>query len=152
MINNHLPKSNGLQLACDMASRFWISHFRGKSATPPPWSHQHTQQTLSGKFVNCYNIQRQARFELPVSDSSVELWSHSLRKPSGASLWHFVIYSQSHVDSEPITQPRPPLFCVDSIIPHLSSRSLAIHQPFQLGNHWPKRMFFFGDNHYKLMF
>lgn len=106
----------------------------------------------SGKFVNCYNIQRQARFELPVSDSSVELQSHSLRKPSGASLWHFVIYSQSQAESEPITQPRLPLFCVDSIIPHLSSRSLAIHQPFQFGNHWPKRMFFFGDNHYKLMF
>lgn len=116
-----------------------------KGVTSTPTRH-------SGKFVNCYNIKRQARFKLPGSDSSVEFWSHSLHKPSGASLWHFVIYSQSQVELEPITHRCPPLFSMDSVIPHLSSHSLAIHQPFQFGDHLPKCMFLFGDYHYKLMF
>ena len=116
----------------------------GKGATSTP-------NRRSGKFVNCYNIKRQARFELPGPDSSAEFWSHSLRKPSGASLWHFVIYSQPQVESEPIIHRCPPLFSTDSIIPHLSSHSLAIYQPFQFGDHLPKCMFLFGDYHYKLM-
>lgn len=115
-------------------------------------SHWYTQWTLSGKFVNCSNVKRQARFELPGSDSSVEFWSHSLHKPPGASLWHCVTDSQSQEELEPITQARPARFSMDSTIPHLSSRSLTSHQPFQSGNHVPKWMLSFGDYHYKLTF
>lgn len=152
MINNYLPESSGFRPACDMASRFWISHFRGSLPLPP----QGATSIPSRRFWQVRELLQHSKAG-PVwitssPRASVEFRSHCYAKPSGASLWHFVIYSQSQAESEPITQPRLPLFCMDSIIPHLSSRSLAIHQPFQFGNHWPKRMFFFGDNHYKLMF
>lgn len=150
MSNNHLPGSSGLQPGCDMVSKFCISCSRGSLFLQG--GHQNTQQTLSGKFVNCYNIKRQARFELPGCDSSVEFWSHSLHKPSGASLWHFVIDSESQVELEPIIHQCPPLLSMDGIIPHHGSHAVAIRQPFQFENHLPKQMFFFGDYHYKLMF
>ena len=92
-----------------------------------------------------------ARCEVPAPDSSASSghthYAHCLQRHAGARL-----FTGSPSGLEPITQPRPPLPSADSIIPHLSSRSLTIHQPFQFGNHLPKWMFFFGDYHYKLVF
>lgn len=149
-VGNHLPESSGLWPASDMAYTFWYQLFLRKpvSVKGPP---AHPTDTL---WKVCELLQHKKAG--PVWITRLQFLAGVLVTLTTQTIWSLAL-ALCYLLAVPggirvHNSPMSALLSMDSIIPHLSSRPLAIHQPFQLGNRLPRWMFFSGDYHYKLMF